>query len=62
MIPNIFKGARKRDDKYKDLITSQNDRINILNKLDEDSLTTIEHEKHLTGSSKNLVKELNREW
>ena len=61
-IPNIFKGARKRDDKCKDLITSQNDRINILNKLDEDSLTTVEHEKYLTGSSKNLVKELNPEY
>ena len=61
-LPNIFKGARKRDDKYKDLTTSQNDRINVLNKLDEDSLTAIEHEKYLIGSSKNLVKELNPEY
>ena len=46
----------------KDLITSKNDRINTLNKLDEDSLTAIEHEKYPIGSSKTLVKELNPEY
>ena len=62
MLPNIFKGARKRDNKYKDLATPQNDRINTLNKLDEDSLTDIKHKKYLIESSKNSVEELNPEY
>ena len=61
-LPNIFKGARKRDGKYKHFITSENDKISILGKLGKDLLTSIKHEKYLEESNKDLIKKLNRKY
>ena len=53
--------VRKRDNKYKIFATSENDKINILSKLEEDRLTLIKHEKYLEKSNKDLLKKLNPE-
>ena len=58
----IPQDVRNRDDKYQIFATSENDKINILSKLEEDHLIPIKHEKYLEESNNDLLKKLSPKY